>query len=754
MNQSGVSNRRDLTIAALVGLSAAVVLSLQILTLSQDEVSQFSKYPNAAIQWLNSTVSAERLTDYSPLYLWLHIAAFSLLEEPLRSLLMLHIILLSLTASLLFLILRRYSGMVISLAGAAAFVSGKSLIIYGYILEPEPLMIFFLAAIVFFAERKDMPGSLTAGISVALCLLTRPTFAPLLLIVPLYYWLHRINRRQFLGATAIFLAPVLMVLIFISFRNFSLQKSYSPLSMNAGPRFFDGNNPLAAGTRAAYPPLVTDVANRFVGESDYQYAVYRLFARKASGRDLPVAETDRFWVSKAANYIRDHPGHFLLMTAKRIFYLFHSYRWHDLDPSWLLDKALGRRSLTFMPFALLSALALTGLLLGAGSWRNYFLLYMIFLIQAGFLSIIYATDRQRVSLYPFFILFAAIALSKLKQGGLRKPLAVAVLLILTLLFSFDSDRMKDDLHIWEGTTQSDAFLEKAVQARTGMDYAGALKYSATSFALWPRSRDHVRLSELPGGSRGLAEAALEELSLVRRNSPSTELDKALLLIEAGQLDRAEAVLTALVKEGRTFLRDGDSLPEPLYHLGRIAFLRGQRALSAEFMLRALGRQPGDPDVLSQLACLTGDSLYTDKVFRYFDDIDALFFLGRACLETGSAEPALSYLTRLNSLLPDNPRIRIYLAAALSAAGRYREAAALYLATAGEDPGTVMLEEHILAAFRRWAGEGSAESLYWYGIVLRQYGHFPEALLTLQKASSLGYPGAAGALTELQGAMTP
>ena len=740
---------RDLRTAVIVAVAAAALFSFQILTISQDEASQFSKYPSAAMQWLNGTGAPERLADYSALYLWLHTAAHRLLAEPLLWIHVLHIILLSATASLLYLILRKYSGMIISLFGVAAFVLSKSVIIYGYIFEPEPLMIFLLTAVVFFADRRDLPGALAAGISLSLCLLTRPTFAPLVLIIPVYYWLHSADRGRLLRSLLLFLTPVVIASILISIRNYNLQQNFSPLGMNPALRFFDGNNPLAEGNRAAYPPLVNDVAGRAVGQSDYEYAVYRLFARMASGRDLSVGETERYWTSKTNNFISDDPAHFLSLTARRIFYFFHNYRWHDLDPASLTDQVLGGRAALFIPFSLLSALALIGMIYGLGAWRQHLLYYGIILIQTGVMALIYATDRQRVCLYPLFIVFAAKTLSKLRNGVPRKWLAVGVALILTVLFSFDLDRMKDDQHLGAGMQRFDELMAKAARARAAMDNSGAVSSSAQAFALNPRNIDHVRLADLPGGSRRFADIALGELPSLRQDSPSTALDRALLMIAAGRLDEAERILTSLAEGGHSFLRDGDGLPEPLYHLGRIAFLRGQRDRSAELMRSALRKHPGDPALLSVLACLTGDNAYENMVFRYFDAVDASFFLGRSCLETGDPDRALDHLSRLASFLPDNPRVLVYRAAALSASGRYADAAALYRSIAGERPGYVMLDDQILAAFRQLAKDGSEEHLYWYGVVLRQFGHFPEALQTLKKASRLGYPPAAAASQDLR-----
>lgn len=740
---------RDTRIAAFIALAAAGLFALQILTISQEEASQFSKYPYAAGQWLNGTAAPERLTDYSPLYLWLHGAAHGLLAEPLRWMHVLHIVLLSLTASLLYLILRRFSGRAASLAGAAAFVLGRSVIVYGYIFEPEPLMIFLLTSVVYFAEFRSVPGVLATGTALSLCLLTRPTFAPLVLIIPVYYWLQARDRGSVLRSILLFAAPVLITLAFISFRNYGLQQNASPLGMNPALRFYDGNNPLADGNRAAYPPLVNDVAGRSTGESDYEYAVYRQFARTDAGRDLSVGETERYWASKTSNFIHDHPAHFLSLTARRIFYLFHSYRWHDLDPSWLTDRVLGRRAALFVPFSLVSALALFGMVLGLGAWRQHLLPYLIFLNQAGFMALIYATDRQRVCLYPFFILFAALALSKLIESGRsRAPLAAGALL-LTVLFAYPLDRMKDDTHIGDGTARIPALLEQSSRDLAGLDHAGALKRSSQAFALWPRNNDHVWFAGLPGGSAGLAEAALGELPSLRRDSPSTRLDRALLLTEAGRLDEAERILASLAGERHAFLRDGDSLPDPLFHLGHIEVLRGRHDRAVDYMRRALEQHPGDPVLLSYLACLTGDRAYADTVVRYFDAIDAAFYLGRACLDAGRPEQARASFDRLTSYLPDNPRARVYHAAALSASGRYAEAAAAYRDVAGERPGTVMLEEWILSAFEREARRGEADAVYWYGVVLRHYGYYPKALHMMKKAAGRGHPGAAASARELE-----
>ena len=105
--------------------------------------------------------------------------------------------------------------------------------------------------------------------------------------------------------------------------------------------------------------------------------------------------------------------------------------------------------------------------------------------------------------------------------------------------------------------------------------------------------------------------------------------------------------------------------------------------------------------------------------------------------------------RLVTLLPDYVRGQVYRAAALGGAGRDGEAVAAYLTATEERPGTVMLEDRILPSFERWARNGAPEAAYWYGVVLREYGHFPEALVAFERASGGGNPIAVQELRDLR-----
>lgn len=737
--------RRDAATALAVTVAAAVVFSLLILPLPQ-EAGQFSKYPNAALQQLHGTVDAERLLDFSQLYLALHVAAFRFLADPLGWLPRVHVALLSLAAGLLHLLLRRHFTPALALLGAAAFVLGKSVAIYGHIFEPEPLMILLLTATVLFASRATLPGAAAAGACLALSLLTRPSFLPLALLVPVHFSLRAGSRKRLLATTAAFLLPLALAAALLAARSERLLGSPSLLVMNPGTVFFDGNNPLASGRGAAYPPVVSELAASRPGESDFQHAVYRLLARASSGAGLSPAQANRYWAAKAEDFLADHPGHFLRLSARRAAYLFHGYRWDDIRAAWAAGRSLEGRRIPFVPFALLSALALVGLVAGLGRWRAYFLPYAVFLNQAGLMTLTYATDRQRVSIYPFFVFFAVAALASLAGAPRRvRAATVAAAALLFALFTMETDRMRDNRHVWEGFSRLGPVMGQALAHRDALDFAAAREETATALALGPWLAGAMRPAVLPGTAAELAALAERKLASLRPDDASTRLDRALLLIEAGRPDEAAALLEALERSGAAFERLSGRPSVPAYSLGRIAARRGDSAEAARRFERALAETPGDPETLAQLACLRGEDARAAQLFRYFDDADALFLLGRACLEQGRPAAAATALERLSALVPEYQPGRVALAAALGASGEDARAAEIYLSATEQPPGMVRFEEWIVPLFERRARSGPPGEAHRYAAVLRQYGRFPEAEAALVRGAGGGNAEAAAEL---------
>src|SRR4029079_2565156 len=112
-----------------------------------------------------------------------------------------------------FLLLSRFFRRSIAIAGTIAFILNRTLMAYAAILEPEPFLLFFLIASLFFAYRERTASHFVAGIFFALGILTRPNFLPILAVIPFHFLFQQPNRRKALISTMSFLLPVFIALI-------------------------------------------------------------------------------------------------------------------------------------------------------------------------------------------------------------------------------------------------------------------------------------------------------------------------------------------------------------------------------------------------------------------------------------------------------------------------------------------------------------------------------------------------------------
>jgi tetratricopeptide (TPR) repeat protein len=187
-------------------------------------------------------------------------------------------------------------------------------------------------------------------------------------------------------------------------------------------------------------------------------------------------------------------------------------------------------------------------------------------------------------------------------------------------------------------------------------------------------------------------------------------------------------------------------------LARSSWIRGNKKEAEKRLREALERAPGDPWCLAALAAINGDNSWRNKLFRYFDEMDAQYFLSQAAFEfahTKNAVPALSYLVEK---LPESRRMKVMLAAAFSRTGDLHLAAELYREALRQSLDPAVMENEVLKFFRILSEHNpdDPEGLYMYGFVLRQYGHYIEALemqeLAFEKSQS---PAIRAEIAELQ-----
>ncbi|HSP05539.1 MAG TPA: glycosyltransferase family 39 protein, partial [Acidobacteriota bacterium] len=476
------AERNVVRIAAVFCVLTAVLYGLLIFFWMPQ--GQLAKYPAAAAQYLRGELTGERLVDFSPLYLRLHIVAQQVSHRPVVLISVMHILCSALSVSILFLLLARYFRLWIAITGTAAFLLDHSLIEYLQAFEPEPVLMMLMLLFAWLVTTGSARRHLLAGILLGLAVWTRPNFLPVAAVVPFYFYFNRGGKR-ILKSAAVFLTPVVILLIALWIRNTSILGYFSPFVMNPGTAYFEGNNPSSWGFSSIYPPLVDEVAKMHPEEADYQHATYRLIARRATGKPLTVPEVNSYWSGLAIHYLQDHPGHAIKLLGRKVFHFFHSYQWHDITNAFWNEQWLSSHYFPCVPFAVISALAAVGLITGIARWREFLLHYAIFLAQLLFVVIIYVSARQRVSVLWVFIFFACAALEFASAGRRRMLLAGAMALILAVVLQMRTDLMTEETRLWLSIRRSNALLAESYRLRAQDQLAEAAAASAASLASAP-----------------------------------------------------------------------------------------------------------------------------------------------------------------------------------------------------------------------------------------------------------------------------
>lgn len=719
-------DRKDLLLAGLLATAAYLVCHTLAAEL-RDGVGNFTKYPIAAAQFAAAKLGPERTLDFSPLYLRLCIWLETGAADPFSALVRFQCGSVAAAAAALFLALRRFAGIPFALLGATALVLYPGLIVHAYVFEPEALMVLWLALLLLLSTGEGALSQALAGAVMALCVLTRPGFWPLVGVLPATRALSTGSRgrREALAFVASFL------FVWAGFSVTLAPALPGPSTMNPGTVLYDGNNPLSTGMRAEYPDLIANLSNDFPGEADYQHALYRLIARRSEGRELTRGEVNRWWAAKALAYAADNPAAWLAYALRKVFYAFHSHRWYDLGVAQRADDALAGRLLPFVAAGPVAALALAGLVLWRRQWRLLLAAYAGFFLQIVVIAATYASERQRLSLWPFLCFLAALGLQELRRRSALRPALGAALLMVPL--SLETDLTRDDRETMRGASKLGDAKTLVLSLRDAGLLREAAEAQARALALAPWAAfGGGRPERLPATGRELAARAEALLREEGDDSPTERLHRALLLLGADEPELAELLLKGLQAEGAGLLRRQQRMTDPAYHLALIAVRRGERKRGISLLRNALTRRPGEPHVLAALAVVTNEPVYEERLSRYFDSADAAYYLGTAALAIGDSEAAAKHLQRATAIIPESRDTKVALAAALFDVGRFEEASQAYIAAMRIRPEPLLWEERILGGLARWAAETPPKHFarYIYGRALRQFGRFAEARVIL------------------------
>jgi len=704
---------------------------------------EFAKYHLFAEQFLKGGSNSERIVDFSPLYLFINIFLHKHFTHATGILLWLQFTAIAASCTLLFSLLRSTFTQVIAFVGTIIFLLNRSVILYTTVNEPEAFLILFLLCFIACVRKKSDMQAILAGLFLGLCLLVRLNFILLAVLTPVIYLV--VNGKSLaIRKTILFLIPVALMVMALSLRNYSVTGKLNPVVMNPGTVFFEGNNPNANGQNAVYPPMIDNCIDEFSGESDPAHSLYRIFARKITGKELPVSEVNSFWAGKAGNFIIDNPWFWIKKEGFKLCCFFHTARWHDIASVVTNDLGLQKTMLPEVPFGLISVLCFIGSILSIKEWRNRGILLGALVCQLAVMSVTYSSDRQRVSVIFIVIYFACAAIDFFARRTVPlrlKILMAAGTLVVFPAFYFPTDAIADGLYQRKQFDNAQALVNEAFTARKNGDFKTASEKNIHAYAQIPYFVES-RLSGLRFSPESFQKQAVVVAEEEYGNKPSMSqvFDLTTLYLQNGMAKKAQPLVQEMIQKNYRYSRNTGQSSQPYFYAARIKELENVTDSAIFYLKKAIARNPGDPWALAHLAVLTGEKSYKNKIIRYFSDVDAEYFTGMAALDNKRYATAVESFSYVINKIPEYRDGYVYLAIALGGVGRCAEGAEFFAQAMQKRREPVFKEKEIISLFECWVAKEpeNLKARYFSATVSADFGLYGEAITILSGLRDL-YP---------------
>ena len=447
-------------------------------------------------------------------------------------------------------------------AGALLAVYGPA-VFFDTLLHKASLDAFLTAALVvalaFAADSPRRRWIVLAGLSVAALSWNRENARLLIPVIAL--WL---GLRRRVAAVAVFLVAVALVLVPVMIRNQRASGAALLSSSQFGANFYIGNHKGATG---GYDPLLPGRGNILYERQDA-----KMVAENAAGRTLTPSEVSDYWFHRAVGDIREAPGAWLLLLARKAWLTLAAAE--PVDTESISAYAQFSRVLwilRWVDFGVVLPLAVLGAWTTRSMWRRVSVLYALFLVSVLSVVAFFVFARYRYPLVPILLPFAGAGIMTLVRArGLPRrhwASAVAFALVIAVLVHIPVRTSSDETLlnygnelVRQGRAQEGLpLLQRAVAAdpdhfEAHLDLAFAMDHLPEfekSGAIVEQYRHAIRLrpdSALAHGGLGMAlhkqgrteEAVVEYREALRLKPDFTELQSnlALALMQAGRLSEA------------------------------------------------------------------------------------------------------------------------------------------------------------------------------------------------------------------------
>jgi tetratricopeptide (TPR) repeat protein len=185
------------------------------------------------------------------------------------------------------------------------------------------------------------------------------------------------------------------------------------ISSQGGLTFYHANNPRAVGSYSA--------AEGFSGHPARLEQEARRMAEAERGRGLTRSEISQFFYEKGASYLLEHPMDGALLIGRKAL---HWIANAELATEYVVAM---EREYTptlwgfFVPFAVILALAVAGLLLAPRATPDLALLLAMVAVNLATLLAFYVVSRYRLAALPSLAVLAGLGVARLHAGMTAMP---------------------------------------------------------------------------------------------------------------------------------------------------------------------------------------------------------------------------------------------------------------------------------------------------------------------------------------------
>ena len=335
------------------------------------------------------------------------------------------------------------------LSGRAPLIAAAMATLYGSFMFMESklmsttlaltLGLLLMRTLIWAAERRTLTLWAICGGLLGITALARPET---LLFVPLAsWWIHRLSRKPRGNASgkagakkpqvvidqyalagrnpwfaiSVFVAFVIIAVAPVTLRNWVVSNDWSLsnlISSQAGITFYQSNNERANGL------YVFLEREGFSGNPHVQAEEEKKIAEKAAGRPLKRSEVTRYWIGLGMAWIAGNPGNAFVLECFKLLRFLGTYEYSTEYIIYVERDSVHTLWLTCLPFALISSLAIAGILMQLKERLQppAILLALFVASNLAVVLLFYVSSRYRMPAAPYFILFAASAVERLVEG--------------------------------------------------------------------------------------------------------------------------------------------------------------------------------------------------------------------------------------------------------------------------------------------------------------------------------------------------